>query len=205
MATQRYGSTRVEPKKRYPTNVNQNPASGQGLGTAQETDQYNLNEFIEEVVEGYTFTDITVETLTATTAVVTDTISEETSAAGVTVDGVLLKDGGVTANSQIAAFYPQVAQNNIAAATGGAIIVTNYLTTINTDAGGDAFTLANGTQIGQMKKILLVVDGGGDATITVANLSGGTTITMGDATDFIILQWNGTTWIPIENFGTAIA
>lgn len=35
-------------------------------------------------------------TLTATTAVSTDTVSERTSAAGVTVDGVLLKDAQVT-------------------------------------------------------------------------------------------------------------
>ena len=69
--------------------------------------------------------------------------------------------GGITNGTQIAAFYPQIAQDNITAGTGGAIAVTNYLTTINTDAGGDAFTLANGTVKGQMKKILLVVDGGG--------------------------------------------
>ncbi len=102
-------------------------------------------------------------------------------------------------------FIPATAQNNIAAGTGGAIIVTNYLTTINTDAGGDAFTLADGTVVGQMKKILLVVDGGGDATITPANLAGGTTITMNDAADYVILQWNGTDWVVIENSGTTIA
>jgi hypothetical protein len=135
-----------------------------------------------------------------------DTISEETSGAGVTVDGLLIKDGGATANSQIAAFYPSVAQNNIAAAAGGAIIVTNYLTTINTDAGGDAFTLADGVQIGQMKKILLVVDGGGDGVVTPATaLAGGTTITFNDAEDYVILQWSGTAWVVIENSGTTIA
>jgi len=138
----------------------------------------------------------------------TNTISEATVASGVTVDGVLLKDGGVSNSgvTMIAAFYPQVAQNNIAAGTGGAIAVTNYLTTINTDAGGDAFTLANGTQIGQMKKIQLVVDGGGDGVVTPATaLAGGTTITFNDATDFIILQWSGAAWIVQENSGTIIA
>lgn len=97
-----------------------------------------------------------------------------------------------------------VAQNDIAAGTGGAISVANYLTTINTDAGGDAFTLADG-QSGQLKKILLVVDGGGDAVITPANLSGGTTITMDDAADYVILQFNGTDWVVIENSGCTIA
>lgn len=130
-----------------------------------------------------------------------DTITEQTAAAGVTIDGVLLKDGGVSANSMFAAFYLTGAQNNITAGTGGAISITNYLTTINTDAGGDAFTLANGTQIGQMKKILLVADGGGDATIT---LTGYTSIVMNDAADFVILMWNGIAWKVIENSGATV-
>jgi hypothetical protein len=141
-----------------------------------------------------------------TTGLFTDVISEQTSTVGVTVDGVLLKDGGVTANSMIAAFYPSVVQDNITAGTGGAIPVTNYLTTINTDAGGDAFTLANGTQIGQMKKILLVVDGGGDGVITPTTaFAGGTTATFNDAGDYVILQWSGTAWLVLENSGTTIA
>ena len=109
------------------------------------------------------------------------------------------------AGTMIAAFYPQVVQNDIAAGTGGAIAVTNYLTTINTDAGGDAFTLANGTQIGQLKKILLVADGGGDAVITVTSLTGGTTATFDDANDYLILQWSGTAWVVLENIGVTIA
>lgn len=106
-----------------------------------------------------------------------------------------------------AGFFPTVAQDNIAAGVGGAIAVTNYLTTINTDAGGDAFTLANGTQVGQIKKILLVVDGGGDGVVTPATalLGGATTITFNDATDFVVLLWNGAAWAVLENFGTTIA
>jgi hypothetical protein len=110
-----------------------------------------------------------------------------------------------SAGTMIAAFYPQVAQTNITAGTGGAIPVTNYLTTINTDAGGDAFTLAAGTQVGQMKKILLVADGGGDGVVTPAALAAGTTITFNDATDYVILQWNGAAWVTLENSGTTIA
>lgn len=118
----------------------------------------------------------------------------------------LLADGGVEGNSQLAAFYPSVVQNDIAASTGGAISVTNYLTTINTDAGGDAFTLANGTQPGQMKKILLVVDGGGNGVVTPATaFAGGTTATFGDAGDYLILQWSGSAWLVLENSGVAIA
>ena len=131
----------------------------------------------------------------------TNTITELTAASGVTIDGLLVKDAGLSANSMFAAFYPVTAQNNITAGTGGAISITNYLTTVNTDAGGDAFTLANGTQSGQMKKILLVVDGGGDATIT---LTGYTSIVMNDAADFVILMWNGTAWKVLENSGSTV-
>jgi len=165
-------------------------------------DMTNVITEVNDLIDGT----ITQATITATTAVVTNTVSERTSGAGVTVDGVLLKDGGVSANSQIASFYPQVAQNNITAGTGGAIIVTNYLTTINTDAGGDAFTLANGVQIGQMKKILLVVDGIGDGVVTPATaFAGGTTATFNDAGDYLILQWSGTDWVVLENSGVTIA
>lgn len=163
---------------------------------------------------GVSLTQVVLEILSASTCctklinadgVETDTISEKTAAAGVTVDGVKLKDGGVTANSMYAGFYPTGATNNITAGTGGAIAVTNYFTTINTDAGGDAFTLANGTQIGQLKLIRLVVDGGGDAVITPASLSGGTTITMNDAADEVELIWNGTAWVVIKNLGSTVA
>jgi len=112
---------------------------------------------------------------------------------------------GISANSMLAGFFPLVAQNDITAGTGGAIVVTNYLTTINTDAGGDAFTLADGVQVGQLKKILLVADGGGNAVITPVNLSGGTTITMNDAGDYVVLIWDGTDWVTLENSGSTIA
>ena len=95
-------------------------------------------------------------------------------------------------------FIAALAQNDIAAGTGGAIAVTNYLTTINTDAGGDAFTLAAGAVIGQLKKILLVVDGGGDAVVTAAFPAATTTLTFNDAGEFALLMWDGTDWQPLQ-------
>lgn len=109
------------------------------------------------------------------------------------------------AGTLVAGFYPLAAQNDIAAGTGGAIGLTTFLTTINTDAGGDAFTLANSTQVGQRKKIRLVVDGGGDGVVTPTSLSGGTTITFNDANDYVELIWNGSAWVVLENSGTTIA
>lgn len=101
-------------------------------------------------------------------------------------------------SNAIVPFVLATASEDIAAGTGGAINVTSFYTSISTDAGGDAFTLADGAVIGQLKKIKLIVDGGGDGTLTPTNLSGGTTITFADAGDYALLLWNGTDWVAIE-------
>ena len=78
----------------------------------------------------------------------------------------------------------------------GALNVTSYYSAWTT-TGADAGTLADGTAIGQLKKIQLIVDGG-DGTLTPSNLSGGTTITFADAGDYVVLVWDGTNWIALE-------
>jgi len=50
-----------------------------------------------------------------------------------------------------------------------------------------------------------LVANGGDGTLTPTSLSGGTTITFNDAGDYVILLWNGSAWVVIENVGTTIA
>ena len=94
-------------------------------------------------------------------------------------------------------FVPAVAQQSLAAG-GGAVNITSYYTAGASDAGGDAWTLADGSHVGQLKKVQLITDGGGDAVLTPSNLSGGTTITFADAGDFAVLIWNGTDWVAIE-------
>lgn len=94
-------------------------------------------------------------------------------------------------------YVPAAAQQTLAAG-GGAVTITEYYTAGASDAGGDAWTLADGAQVGQLKKIQLITDGGGDATLTPSNLSGGTTITFADAGDYAILLWDGTNWVAIE-------
>lgn len=130
-----------------------------------------------------------------TKTLATDTITEATAAAGVTVDGVLLKDGGVTANSMFAGFYPVAASQALSGA--GAVNVTSYLTKLTSTGVAEAITLANGTQIGQLKKIQHVVDGG-SSVLTPVSLSGGTTITFTTAGEIAILLWNGTAWVALE-------
>lgn len=78
----------------------------------------------------------------------------------------------------------------------GAINVTSYVTKWTT-TGVNAGTLANGTYVGQLKKIQQIVDGG-DGTLTPVSLSGATTIVFADAGDFALLMWNGTAWVAVE-------
>ena len=84
-----------------------------------------------------------------------------------------------------------------------ALSVTTLISEITT-TGAQAFSLANGTA-GQVKIITMVVDGG-DATLTPATLSGGTTIVFNDAGDSVILVYHNTLgWKAIMNNGTTIS
>jgi hypothetical protein len=108
----------------------------------------------------------------------------------------------VLSNSKIAGsgscIYPSFPAGRIQALSGaGAITITEYVTKWTTTAA-DAGTLADGVTIGQLKKIILVVDGG-DGTLTPTNLDAGTTITFADAGDFVLLMWNGTDWVVIDS------
>ena len=96
-------------------------------------------------------------------------------------------------------FQPAAAaQEEIAAATGGAISVATYLTFISTDGDADAFTLADGTVLRQRKKIIFRTDGGGNAVVTSKFAGTGNTLTFNDAGEYALLEWNGTDWIALE-------
>lgn len=92
---------------------------------------------------------------------------------------------------------------SIGAGVGGAINVTAAISELATDAGGDAFTLADGTE-GQIKFILLKTDGGGDAVITPAHPGGYATITMADAGDTVLLLFTNSAWYVIGNNGSTL-
>lgn len=85
----------------------------------------------------------------------------------------------------------------------GAINVTTAFTAWTT-TGADAGTLADGAQIGQIKEIMLTVDGG-DGTLTPSNLQDGTTITFSAIGDFVRLIWTGTEWAVIARYNQATA
>jgi hypothetical protein len=85
----------------------------------------------------------------------------------------------------------------------GAIDLVTGVTEVTTTAA-DALTLANGT-VGQIKIIVMKVDGG-DGTITPATFAGGTTITMNDAGDSVMLTYATTIgWVLVANNGCTIA
>lgn len=85
----------------------------------------------------------------------------------------------------------------------GAIDVVTGVTEVTTTAA-DAYTLADGT-VGQIKIITMAVDGG-DGTITPTTFANGTTITMADALDTIMLVYVTTLgWMIVSNNGCTIA
>ena len=121
-----------------------------------------------------------------------------------TVNATLAASGikGATATS----FVPLILDAEAQAITGGgAINVTSYYTAVST-AAAEAYSLANGTMVGQLKVIRMVADTG-DATITPATAlaSGATTITLNDVGDEVKLMWNGTNWRVLKNLGATIA
>jgi hypothetical protein len=136
-----------------------------------------------------------------TTGLFTDNIAEQTSAAGVTIDSVKLKDGGVsnTAGTMFAGFFPTTAAQALSGA--GAVNVTAYLTKYTSTGASQALSLASGSQIGQRKKISHVVDGG--SGILTAVFVGGTTITFTTVGEFADLIWTGASWGVLELGNTA--
>ena len=84
----------------------------------------------------------------------------------------------------------------------GAVNLTTFSTLIVT-TGANALTLAAGTE-GQFKFIRMKTDGG-DGTLTVTNLQGGTTLTFNDAGDFVLLFYQDAKWHIIVNSGATLA
>jgi hypothetical protein len=99
------------------------------------------------------------------------------------------------ASSNIYACFPAAAQQALSGA--GAVTLTEFYTAW-TSTSTDAGTLADGNMKGQLKKIQLVSNSGGDATLTPTNLSGGTNITFADVGDFALLMWDGNNWVAVE-------
>lgn len=126
-------------------------------------------------------------------------IEEFTTGSGVKIDGLLIKDAGISANSMFGGFFPTTAAQSLSGA--GECNVTAYLTKFTSTGAAQALTLASGTQIGQRKKIVHVVDGG--SGVLTAVFVGGTTITFTSVGEFADLIWTGSAWGVLELGNTA--
>ena len=84
----------------------------------------------------------------------------------------------------------------------GAINLTTLYTEITT-TGADAYTLANGV-IGQMKIIVMVVDGG-NATITPTTFANGTSVLMDAVHDSVTLIYGASGWQVIASRNVTIS
>jgi hypothetical protein len=94
-------------------------------------------------------------------------------------------------------------ESKTASTTNSASIDPAKYVTIITSSTNKIYTLANGTYNGQVKKVILVVDGG-TITLTPANLANGTSLTLADALDSVELIWNTTDWVIASASGIAI-
>ena len=92
---------------------------------------------------------------------------------------------------QIAAVHGFGAAQTLVGA--GAVDVVHRTTRLTTDGVGNALTLADGTQLGQRKSVVLGVLGAGGQTgvLTPASFADGATITFANVFDGVELEWNG--------------
>ena len=84
----------------------------------------------------------------------------------------------------------------------GAVDVVSAITEV-VSTGAQAGTFADGVE-GQIKFIVMKTDGG-DYTITPTNFNSGSTITLNDAGDAVLLLFTNSAWYLISNQGATIA
>jgi hypothetical protein len=127
------------------------------------------------------------------------------SATGTNVEALKVDDGAVvfdevltvtglatlTAGIDAAVIFAGI-ETIAAGGTTTALSLAKSLHSVDSDAGGDIFTLADGT-IGQIMTITHL-SATGTSTITPANLSGGTSVTFDAAGDSVVLQFVDTEW-----------
>jgi hypothetical protein len=88
----------------------------------------------------------------------------------------------------------------------GAVDIVNLVSEVTSGAGALALTLADGTTVGQMKIITMVVDGGGTATVTPDNFANGTSMAFADVNDTVCLVWANTIgWVIVSNSGVVVS
>jgi hypothetical protein len=144
-------------------------------------------------------------TLGEFTTLRTDTLSSDTSNGNLTINTQgtgtidLQTATNVTGNLTVSGAFIGGRQTISGA---GAINLTTLYTEITTTSA-DAYTLANGV-IGQMKIIVMVVDGG-DATITPTTFANGTRVVMDAVHDSVTLIYGASGWQVIASRNVTIS
>jgi predicted RecA/RadA family phage recombinase len=140
---------------------------------------------------------------TALSGAYTKTVTDWDFAVGTVAEakGATTEMGVILLDEPAATFIPSGAQQSLSGA--GAIDVLSY-STMWTTTGAQAGTIANGTRIGQLKEIMLTVDGG-DGTLTPATASGFTTIVFSNIGDMVLLRWTAGGWIILKRGNVATA
>jgi len=136
------------------------------------------------------------------TNVNTDVVSESYSGSGVTIDGVLIKDGVLRGLAALTSATGSLNGTFIIANTkqsisgAGAINITSHKTEITT-TGSDAYTLVDGVVTGQLKKIHMIAYGG-TGTLQPANIAINNAILFRVVGDEATLMWDGSNWVIID-------
>lgn len=86
----------------------------------------------------------------------------------------------------------------------GAVDIVTPTTFYTSTGVGDALTLADGTWVGQRKRIVHEVDGG-SAVLTPAHPEHFATVTFNAVHDWAELEWTGTHWRVVAFGGAVIA
>lgn len=98
---------------------------------------------------------------------------------------------GVDSNGLFAAFIPAAAPETISSS--GAASVECHVTYLDTTSGAILTTLASGKAVGQVKKFMMVSDGG-DATVSVATGRGVSRVLFTNSGDVVEMIWTNGGW-----------
>lgn len=126
-----------------------------------------------------------------------DTLQLGSSLSSVSMPGAVSVSGALTSAIDVKT-YEKVSTTG----TADAVDPDKYLSLV-TSTGAHTVTLADGTYDGQVKKVILSVDGG-TVTLTPANFSDGTSLTLADILDCVELIWDGSNWNIAQGAGLAI-
>lgn len=118
------------------------------------------------------------------------------------VSGLSSLNGGANVGSNIVSNYQDSIQT-VANSENTIISADNYFTTIDSTEGF-LYTLENGTQYGQLKKLLMTIVNATFATIVSFTGTNGNRIQFNNVGEYAILLWNGTAWRAIELAGVGI-